>query len=371
MKKTILSIVLAITLVLAYAVPAAATEAEVAVPETTAAAEEITPNTAGTAVSEDPEIQAAYDAYKAMEAAYAAYDYAAMKVAVTELDDLTFDFDDQQTEEWEQLVKNTIGYQAFLEAALSANAIVNTVNAYEAFMADKNAATAKAYIELYEEVTVEWDLEVDKYVPGTAAAYEDAKANYLPDENVVKLYDAYKAIEEVLALSWYDEDFFEAYDGFEAVLDIFNELTEEELGELAVLMGVENGEAAWNKIFIDWINANLVKELGAVYDEYNSDPNTDTARAFVDKYESILNDTGFLTDDDKAVILAFFDESVYEGAKELLAADVDEGVTEGTNKSDKDESPKTGDESNMLAPFAVMLAAAGVAAAAMKRKRVQ
>ena len=110
----------------------------------------------------------------------------------------------------------------------------------------------------YGQLLAGWFLDID-------SIYEDAKQN-VPSQNVLDVYEAYKKVQTAL-LFGYDEDFVKACEGFEAVLDVYNALSEDDLNTLAVLMGLGNGEEAFNQILCDWINANIILELGAVYDE--------------------------------------------------------------------------------------------------------
>ena len=399
MKKKILSLVLAMTLVLAYAVPVAAAETDAQTTEAPAAeavvagetftpaavedAEAAVPNTADAEdkVSEDAAVQAAYDAYKAMEKALADGDFAALKDAAKYLETLEFETDAQQ-DEYDALIEEKVGVDNYLNTAFSAAYVIDANDKYEAYKADKNAATAYDFVAAVDTVTVDCELNMETFVPGISADYEDAKANYLPDEDVVKVYEAYADVAYVMELGYYDSDFSAACEAFEATLDIFNELTDAQLADLAVLLGVSDGEEAWSLIFGDWINANLILQIGEAQAAWTADQNKETATAFVEVYESVLNDTQVLTDADKELILVNFGfDYEYEAAKAYLEELADEqgtseegtaeSTTEGSDKSDKDTSPETGDDFN-AAPFAaLMVIAAAVALLAVRRENVQ
>ena len=139
-------------------------------------------------------------------------------------------------------------------------------------------------------------------------------------------------------------------------------------------MKVEDGETAWNQIFADWILANIILEVGEAYDAYYENPNKETAAALVDVYERVFLDEEFFTEEEFEVLYAFFYDidDLYDAAKDLLAGDKPDGATtEGSDKSDKDTSPETGDDFN-AAPYAALMAiAAAVAGLAVKRRRVQ
>jgi len=362
MKRKIISLVLAMTLVLAYAVPVAATEPL-------------------DKVSDDPAVQEAYDEYRALEKALDDGDLAALKTAYGELNGAEFETEAQQ-EEFDKIVEEKIGYSEYMTAVFSAVYVIDAADKYEKYKANKNASTAYGFTDAVDTVTEDCELSMEPFVPGITADYEDAKTNYLPEENVLAVYKAYEELVQYsVDLHYYDEDFIAACAGFEAVLDEFNALTEAELEDLAELMGVEDGESAWNQIFSVWANANTVKELGKAYTDYTEKPDKESAAVLVEVYERVFLSEGFFTEEDFEQFREFFFDidDVYAEAKALLAkADnghSNEGAADETaaesDKSDKDDSPATGDDFN-VAPYAsLMLIAAGVAAIAVKRRKVQ
>lgn len=378
MKKKILSLVLAMTLVLGYAVPVAATEATTPEAAPAEVAVEVTPNAAGETVSEDPSVQAAYDTYRDLEAAIANEDYAALKVANDALSGASFDTDAQQ-EEFDALVEEKIGYDEYFVMVFTAAYIIDAGNKYDAYQANKNANTAYNFVAAVDIVTEDFEINMEGFIPGISADYEDAKATYLSDEDVLAVYDAYvNLVLYSVDLSYYDDDFFAACEGFEAVLNTFNELTEEQLNDLADLMGVEDGAAAWNQVFSVWVNASTILEIGEAYEAYNDNPNEETAAALVEVYERVFNTAGFFTEDDYTQFREFFFDidDVYESAKALIEGaeeePSDEAVPEEeSDLSDADTSPETGDDFNMTPYAALMLVAALVAGLAVKRRKVQ
>ena len=392
MKRKILSLVLAMTLALAYAVPVAAAEADVQATEDVAAVEvtepapavsdEAVPNTAdpGEKVSDDPAVQEAYDTYIALEKALADGDLAALKEAYNYLSKGEFETEAQQ-EEFDKIIDEKIGYEESLVALFSAAYVIDAADKYDAYKANKNIGTAYDFVDAVDTVTEDCELSMESFVPGISADYEDAKANYLPAENVLTVYKAYEELVLYsVELHYYDEDFFAAYEGFEAVLDEFNALTEDELADLAELMGVEDGEAAWNQIFSVWVNASTVMELGEAYTAYTEKPGKDTAAALVEVYERVFLSKDFFIEEDFELFREFFFDidDVYAEAKALVTEDKapsEETVTNETtaesDKSDKDNSPATGDDFNAAPYAAIMVIAAAVAGLAVKRRKVQ
>ena len=378
MKKKILSLVLALTLVLAYAVPVAATDTSAVPAEVTATTEMAVPNGAES-VSEDPQIQAAYDAFIEVAEALNVHEYGPMKDALDKYNAVTAEFTDAQSDAWTELVYGELKDKDVLGTLISATLVDYAVQQKEAYQKNPNAKTAMDFVSAYDSC-VDAGIEIEYFDAGIKSVYEMAKEVDLPKDNAMTVYNAYVVLDEaleVLEAGFYDEDFVNACKGYEAVLDIFNELTDEEMQDLAWLMGVEDAEAVYGIVLNDWINANLAWQLGELCDTYLNNPTAKTASEFVEQYEALLNDTMVLTDADKKVILTAF-EATYEDAKALLAEagdaavdNITEGEREPADKSDKDTSPATGDDFN-AAPFAVlMVIAAAVAALAVKRRNVQ
>ena len=319
-------------------------------------------------VSEDPAVQDAYAAFLGMSEALNVHEYDSLKNAFDEYNAITEAFTDEQSDEWNRVVEDVIGYDEALPTLICTSMIVDTVAKQDAYQDSPDAKTAHDFIYMYEEC-VSSEIRIDLFVPGIESVYETAKTVDAPSEGTLAVYDAYLDLGSALAAlecGFYDEDFINACAGFEAVLDIFNELTEDEMTDLACLMEVADSEEAFGVILSDWINANIALELGAVYDAYQNDlKDEEAASEFVAKYEEILNDTQMLTDEDKAVILTSF-ESAYEGAKEFLAEAGDQ-----TDESDPDHLPETGDNFSAV-PFITLLVFSAAAAALMvKRREVQ
>ena len=197
---------------------------------------------------------------------------------------------------------------------------------------------------------------------------DDAKPN-VPSQDVLDVYKAYEKVQDALSFG-YDEDFVIACEEFEAVLDIYNDLSEDDMNALAALLSLENGEEAYNQILCDWINANIILELGEVYDAYVSEPNIDTAKALVEKYDEVFSATEMFLPEDFALFrnAVFCIDDYYEEAKMLLADASDEGEAD-EEEADKDATPKTGDSSDMMMPLVVMVAAACVVVIVKKKQQ--
>ncbi len=374
MKKRILGLLVAMTLVLAYAIPVAAADTSAAPADVTVATETVAPNGADK-VSDDPAVQEAYDAYFEVAEALRVHEYGPMKDALDKYNSVTAQFTDAQSDAWTELVYDELRDENVLGTLIDATLVESAVAQKEAYQKNPNAKTAVDFVDAYD-ACVNAGIEIEYFEAGIKSVYEIAKETDLPKDNAKTVYDAYVVLDEALGAleaGFYDEYFVKACEEFEAVLDIFNELTDEEMADLAWLMGVKDAEEVYSIILCDWINANLGLKLGALFDAYQNDPeDVDAATEFVKCYEEILNDTEILTDEDKTIILTSF-EAAYEGAKAFLAesgADADDAVTD-SDKSDKDTSTETGDDFNAAPYAALMVIAAAAAALAVKRRKVQ
>ena len=349
MKKRLLSLFLVMTLVLAFGMTAFATEA-----------------------TADPAVQASYDAFGKIKTAMENKDLEGLRTATVEFEDCNNELSDEQMEALETMVGDEL-----YEVVFTAAAVVGLADAKDAFLADKNAETALLYTDNYKLLVIDEDWGADTaglikdMIPDGQAVYEEALA-YVPGEGVLKVYEAYQNLEVAVMFQSYDEDFLAAFDGFEAVLDIFNELTEDEMAQLASLMGKEDAEDAFSTILADWITANVVHQVGQLYDAYVNDPNEDTASAFVEYYNSIYNDPEYVDEDLRAVVEGFFIDihDLYEEAKAYGSNDsiTNDSATDAEVEDDKEASPKTGDESSVILPLVCMVAAAAVVVMAKKRR---
>jgi len=388
MKKKIVSLLLAMALVLAYAIPVAATETEQ--PSTEPAPAELTepleksvyeneiiPKTSGEAVSSDPEIQKAYDEFIALETAFNNRDYAALESAYSTMENNndSEDWTEAQDEEFTEIITNTVGLNHYLEVVFDSAGIIVTEELHQDFLSKKDAASAYEFVDQYDTLKTDYELDFFEFVPAAEVDYNDALTNYLPSDDAKVVYDAYYDLAYVLELGYYDEDFIDVCEEFEDVLDVFNALSEEELSQLAPLMGLSDGAEVWNQIFSDWANACTILELGAVYDAYYEDKNEETAAALVSEYERVFLTEGFFTEADRELFTVFFNdiEDVYTEAKAMLEDNGNGNTNTNTQPTDKPDtvssSPETGDDFNAV-PYAVamVMAAAGAILAVKRRK---
>ena len=91
------------------------------------------------------------------------------------------------------------------------------------------------------------------------------------------------------------------------------------------LKKVENGEAAWNQIFADWVLANIILEVGEAYTAYSENPNEETAAALVAVYERVFQSEDFFTEEEFDKL----DESIkqeYEEKSTIVQAQIMEVI---------------------------------------------
>lgn len=322
-------------------------------------------------VSDDAKVQEAYEAYLKVVDAMNNHEYAIMKENYNKVDELTLGFEDEQAEEWQKVLKENGGELEALENLFEAAYIIGLDSYRETYNNTPNAKSAYDFVTNYDECVAS-EISFKEMLEDIEEDYAKA-LNDLPSEDVVTVYKAYEKIQTAMSFG-YDEDFVKACEEFEAVLDVFNALSEEDLNVLALFLHLENGEEAFNQIFFDWINANTILELGAVYDAYVADPNADTAKALVEKYDEVFGNTELFTPDDFVLFqnAVFCIEDYYEEAKALLAEASDSGepgiVEPEEDEADRNASPKTGDDSDMMMTFAVMVGAAALVFATVKKK---
>lgn len=374
MKKRILGLVLVMILVLASAMPVFADTEGTIAPAAEAKAT--------TTVSEDAQVQAAYDAYCAMVDSMKVNEYGPTKDYYEQYMSITDGFNDKQQAEWDSVVAKNIGVEEALSNLYDASMIVNTVALKEAYQKNPdNAKTAYEFVLAYE-ACVDAGIAIDKMDAGIESVYETAKETDLPSENAMAVYEAYVDVAKALD-SEDPAELSAAIKSFEKVVETYNNLTKNEFNDIAELLEIQSddpemsdGEYAAEIIFADWMDINILDSINKVYSEYLDNPNAENATALVEVYDLVFPEN---EDDEvisKELVYAFFPDldDVYAEALTLL----DENGEAGTTDKDKDtatenkegSTPQTGDDFNMQLPLAAMILSAGVAALALKRKRV-
>lgn len=335
MRKKIMSFIITVSMLFLFTMPALAAESTVAPADV---------------VTDDAAVQAAYDAYLEFTAAIENADLDALSNALVTFEAAAEVLSEEQQEELTALD------DAFYDNLFTAAFIVGIADIHDAYAADPNVKTAVDLVDTYE-VYVASDEEfaslIHTMIPEIEANYEQALTD-MPSDSVLTVYNAYIELAYGLSIGW-GEDLDAGIAAFEAVTDVFNELTEEELDDLALLLEEEDGEAAWSVIFSDYVNANILNNVEDVYNAYAEDPTEETATAFVELYDGIFNDPSY---DDPAlrelVREMYMDiDDVYEDAKAFLS---------------EAEAPNTGDFAAAM-PLAALCASAATAFLSSRKKK--
>ena len=250
MRKRLLGILLVLTLALASAVPAMAETEK---------------------ISDDPNVQAAWEKYVDLKTALDGSDIEAVKTAYAAVEEANGAL------EWDDTELISEKDPEFMANLMEAAILVEVDKLYDAFVADKNTKTAKDFVDYYGmEDLADYRAGIAVFIPDVEAVYAEAQT-MTPSENVIKVYDAYVGLANALEYWSVDESTREAVAAFDEVADIFNELSSEELADLALLMGEEDGPAAWNAVFSAVMDLNILISMDDVYQAYMNEPNAETA----------------------------------------------------------------------------------------------
>lgn len=336
MRKKIMSFILTVSMLFLFTMPAFAAESSVAEP--------------ANVVTDDEAVQAAYDAYLEFTAAMENADLDALLTALETFEAAAEVLSDEQQEELAALD------DAFYDNLFSAAFISGIAVIHDAYVADPNVKTAVDFVDTYE-VYVASDEEfaslMHAMIPELEEDYNQALTD-MPSDSVLSIYNAYIELAYGLFNGW-GEDLDAGIAAFEAVIDVFNELTEEELDELALLLEEEDGETAWSLIFSDYVNANTLNNVEDVYNAYAEDPTKETATAFVDLYDGIFNDPSYDDPALRELVRELYPDidDVYEDAKAFLT---------------ETEAPDTGDFAAAM-PLVALCASAATAFLSSRRKK--
>ena len=327
---------------------------------------------------EETNITKAYNAYIQMKEALNNYDLDLLKSAYDDLEKYTYDFTDEQSSQWEKLIEDKETFDVYFDNAFKAAYIIDAIDKYEEFIADKNVKLAMNFVESYEEA-LEINAPIDKMKEDIVAGYNEAK-KLCPSDDVIAVCENYLKIKETLEY----QNVFDMEDviaDFNKVLDTFNAFGDEERSNLAELMEVNDGEEAFNTILSDWIDINIVYSFSKVYDAYGQNLNKKTASDYIEKYEAIFKDTSYEDANIRNYIREIYsdvDEN-YKYAKKYIAGNgnsKDKGnkTEKDTNNANKgevtvlDNVPKTGDNSKFVLLVSVMLISGIVLGWMMRRK---
>jgi len=306
----------------------------------------------GESVSTDADVQAAFDAYNAMDTALYAVpgDYDAMKAEFKKLEDASviIDNDDAKSDEWQSIVADKIGVDEFMDTVFTVafvmvvfeDEIEGSPGLLKNYIDYPALDTAYELVEIYtmmEEDGVDMDgmtkgIDADNGNTALQTAYAAADQKVAEtNKDVFAVYEAYMMMYEALDGEW-EEDYPEAIAEFEKVAYLVDgdttngELSLNDAIDLAILMGETNAEDALK----------VVNDTYAKIKAANENP------------------------------------SGGPGVPEGPAGGGDEGSVndgaEGSKEKAPEGSPDTGDDMNVM-PFIVVMALAAAGAVAAVRRR--
>lgn len=159
------------------------------------------------------------------------------------------------------------------------------------------------------------DVSGSDVTSGSDAAGSDAA---ITDKDIKSVFDAYTALDAALDGTVL-EDVKDALDGFNAVLDIFNEFDEAQHNALGEIMGCSGEEAFSNMLSIAY-DANILTEMNDRCEAFKSDGNPKNALSFVEYYDYIYKDPEYADADLQALINRFIPDinAQYTNATEAL-----------------------------------------------------
>lgn len=356
-------------------------------------------------VSEDAVVQSVYEMYLAIVDAMSYNNYSELKQNYENLIAVTNAFTEAQSAEWQRVLEENVGLETALGNLYHASYIIYTIQLMDMYQQTPNVKTANEFVEAYDKC-VELGISINTMNSDVASVYQTAKTTHMPTEDTLLVYAAY--IEVVEAIESTDRgEIDDAVKAFNAIVDIYNELTPEEFEALACLLELESedpeltpGEYVAQVIFADWMDINILDSFDKVYSDYINERNAENAEALIQYYDLAIEGEMI----SKSLVEAFFPDidTAYAEAKITLEEDgetypetEETDETDGMEETDEtekrgetteskketkeskatknnDNTPKTGDGM----PLAYMLSAFGVAGVMMvlslkKRNKVR
>ncbi len=288
MKKKLFGIIMAICLMLMSVFPAMAADIE------------------------DPAVNKSYTAYVAIQEAINNKQIDDLRIATADFEAANSELSDEQKEELELLIGGEI-YDVIFTAAI----IIGTADAYEAYVNDNSMQNAIAFVDAYEMAVVDCKINMSEFVREIDTAYTNALDD-VPSDDVLAVYNAWVALDE--QLEWvFSELLEEALNELEAKQETLDDLSDEELTDLAKLMGEPSKDAAVAAIDGLVEDATILLEVAKAYENYDG-VSKDSANELIEVYESIFNNPNF--DDDGAIALIYQNypdlDELYENAKVVI-----------------------------------------------------
>ncbi len=268
------------------------------------------------AASEDPAVQASYNAYLDIQEAIETRNLEALLEALSAFETANEALTDEQMEAFMALAGDGL-FDVVFEAA----SISGMYDIVQGFLANPDVSNALLLTESYEDIFSDgveegaFSAVISDMVPDVHDAYRQA-VNCLPGQEVLDVYYAYQNLASWLDFCSYDEDFILAYEAFAAVEETLNTLTEEQFAELSMLLELENAAAAMEE---NWSFANVVHSIGQAIQAYTDAFDAETAQVLVKLCEDVFGDSALGEERKEALYYFFMNiEEIYNEAVRVM-----------------------------------------------------
>ena len=163
-----------------------------------------------------------------------------------------------------------------------------------------------------------------------------------------------------------------AAEDFNKLLNIYNNLSEEQMTQLAEKMGYTSAEEAFITIFYDWIDTNVILTANDLMTACKEGGTEADKNLFLDFYKSVFLDPGEDAAATAGLIRKFLPEidQLYKDLTEPGSSD-NSSSDDNSSQGSGNEAPKAGDSSALVLWIALfILAAAGLGVTAWRKRQV-
>ena len=299
-------------------------------------------------------VTSAVEEFSKLKTSYESGDYEGYTTAYNAILEVTMEFDDNDSEEFETALETAgIDLETYLDELIKAAIIMFTLECRNAYVNEPGALTAYAFTSAYSEMETSYvsgeELEA-KFVTAAANLQADytAALGDMPTENVNKLIEEYGYFELYLLIGLYDDDFADTYNSFKTEMEKYPDFTEEEKEQLIALLECEDLEEVESLLSSALNQGNVIIQIVEPYEGYFFDQTPETAEAFVEAYEAIFNSDTSNEEYEEIADLFFpgiHDE--YTAAKELISdSELDNGLNGGGEGEGSGDGDGSGDGTN-------------------------
>lgn len=314
MKKRLLALLLALSMLMTCAMPGFAAEgiSDSDISGSDTSDSDISDSDASGITDED--IKMVFDAHKAEKEALAGSNLS--KVIETfegfvDAAEIFNEFEDEHMAKLADLIGCSIDdtYGEILSVHMNAGIINEMAGKIEAFTSNPDQSTAKDFVDYHDILVDDPDYDdteeiVRRFFTDLDDTYTEAM-ELLPSKEILKVFNAYENI--LSAMESHDLDILrDAMDENDRDLGAIMDMSEEDDSELGKMMGLE-GESAYSRIIDVITTCEVIIKMGERYNEYveNSFDNK-AASAFVVYYDYIFEDTSNGNDELCKLVRAFF-----------------------------------------------------------------